>query len=90
MSLTSHIFVIYDIMITEVKGKVKAISDRQTYQIRVFHIELFHTHRELMNFKNSITYSSSKDGVFLGAREKTDIIEAERSLLHLSSFPLRK
>ena len=29
-------------MITEVKGKVKAISDRQTYQIRVFHIELFH------------------------------------------------
>jgi hypothetical protein len=30
MSLTSHIFVIYDIMITEVKGKVKAIRRKFT------------------------------------------------------------
>ena len=31
MSLTSHIFVIYDIMITEVKGKVKAIRVRRKF-----------------------------------------------------------
>jgi len=34
MSLTSHIFVIYDIMITEVKGKVMAI--RRKPELPVF------------------------------------------------------